>query len=50
MAGRAIFGKPVDRPMAGGALITAHVVPVFQGKLVVFELESSEVRGPSIWI
>jgi len=45
MAGRAMFGKPVGDLASGGALITTHVVPVFQGKLVIFDLESSAVSG-----
>lgn len=45
MAGQAMFGKPVRDLASGGTLITTHVVPVFQGSLVVFEVDSSAARG-----
>ena len=40
-----MFGKPIGTLTSGGALITAHIVPVFQRKLVVFEIIASAVRG-----
>ena len=45
MPGQAMFGKPVKDLTAGGTLITAHVVPVLKGELVVFELDSRAVTG-----
>src|SRR5262245_51798796 len=44
MAG-AFFGPPRDRPVAGGAHATVHVVPVFEGRLLAFDVLSEAARG-----
>lgn len=44
-AGRAFFGPPRDTVTAGGAHVTVYLVPVFEGGLVVFEVEAPEARG-----
>ena len=44
-AGRAFFGPPRDEVVAGGAHITVYLVPVYDGGLVVFDVEAREARG-----
>jgi hypothetical protein len=45
MASRAVFGPPLDQPVRGGLHVSVHVVPVFEGRLVVFDIESHAARG-----
>jgi hypothetical protein len=44
-AGRAFFGPPSGSFVPGGTHITVYLVPVFQGGLVVFDVEAKEARG-----
>ena len=44
-AGRAFFGPPRDAVVSGGAHITVYLVPVYDGGLVVFDVEAREARG-----
>ncbi len=45
MPHRAIFGPPKETPAAGGLLVTVHLVPVFEGRLLAFDLAQPHVRG-----
>lgn len=45
MSGHAIFGPPAGDLTEGGAHITVNLVPVFQGRLVAFDVTASEARG-----
>lgn len=41
----AFFGPPRDHPAAGGTHVTVHVVPVFEGRLVAFDIRNDAARG-----
>ena len=45
MAERAIFGPPIARPVEGGTLLSVHVLPVHEGRLVAFDISAPEARG-----
>lgn len=42
---QAFFGKPQDSFVPGGAHVAVYLVPVFEGRLVVFDVEAPGVRG-----
>jgi hypothetical protein len=42
---RAFFGPPRDGPASGGLQVSVHLVPVFEGRLVVFDVSSAVARG-----
>ncbi|MFN0093927.1 MAG: hypothetical protein ACKVVT_04010 [Dehalococcoidia bacterium] len=42
---RAIFGPPKGDPVRGGLHVTVHLVPVFQERLVAFDLDQGPIRG-----
>ncbi|MEO6397955.1 MAG: hypothetical protein ABIP13_05770 [Tepidiformaceae bacterium] len=42
---KAFFGPPVARPVPGGTQLTIYLVPVFEGRLAVFDVEAPEVHG-----
>lgn len=41
----AYFGPPASGFVAGGTHITVNLVPVFEGRLVVFDVAAKEARG-----
>lgn len=41
----AYFGRPNESFVAGGTHITVYLVPVFEGRLVVFDVSAREARG-----
>jgi hypothetical protein len=41
----AYFGPPNESFVAGGTHITVYLVPVFEGRLVVFDVSAPEARG-----
>ncbi len=43
--GRAFFGPPRATVTPGGAHLTVYLVPVFEGGLVVFDVDAREARG-----
>lgn len=43
--GRAFFGPPSGDIVPGGTHLTVYLIPVFEGGLVVFDVESKEARG-----
>jgi hypothetical protein len=45
MTSRAYFGLPQTGFVPGGTHITVYVVPVFEGRLVVFDVSAREARG-----
>jgi len=45
MASRAFFGPPLQGFVDGGTHITVYMVPVFEGRLVVFDVSAKEARG-----
>ena len=45
MSTGAFYGKPQQRPVAGGMHVTVHLVPVSQGRLVVFDVVADQARG-----
>jgi hypothetical protein len=45
MPRQAFFGPPRDTFVAGGAHITVYLVPVFEGRLVVFDVDEAAARG-----
>lgn len=45
MARQAFFGKPTAGLTAGGAHISVYLVPVFRGRLVVFDVAARQARG-----
>ncbi len=45
MSSLAFFGPPQQGASTGGAMITVHLVPVFEGGLVVFDLRSSDKQA-----
>lgn len=42
---RAFFGPPRGEPTRGGAQVTISLVPVFEGRLVAFDVSAREARG-----
>ncbi|MEP7216105.1 MAG: hypothetical protein ABI782_07615 [Anaerolineaceae bacterium] len=42
---KAFFGPPVSGPVPGGTQLTVYLVPVFEGRLVVFDVQAQEARG-----
>lgn len=42
---QAFFGQPQKAFVPGGAHIAAYVVPVFEGRLVVFDVAAEQARG-----
>lgn len=42
---QAYFGKPSHTFVPGGAHIAVYIVPVFEGRLVVFDVAASAARG-----
>jgi hypothetical protein len=45
MTNHAFFGPPRETFVAGGAHIAVYLVPVFDGRLVVFDVTAEEARG-----
>jgi hypothetical protein len=45
VSSRALFGPPQRTAAKGGLQVTVHLVPVFEGRLVAFDVSSGEVRG-----
>jgi hypothetical protein len=45
MPGRAFFGPPSDGFVSGGAHISVYLVPVYNGRLVVYDVQAKEARG-----
>lgn len=45
MSRQAFFGKPTGGLMAGGAHISVYLVPVYQRRLVVFDVAARQARG-----
>lgn len=41
----AFFGRPQAAPVDGGFHVTIHLVPVFDGRLVVFDVTAAVARG-----
>ena len=41
----AFFGRPFDALVAGGTHIAVYLVPVFEGRLAVFDVAAREARG-----
>ena len=42
---QAFFGKPATTFVPGGAHVAVYLVPVFEGRLVVFDVAASAARG-----
>lgn len=42
---KAIFARPERAPVRGGAYVSAYLVPVFEGRLVAFDVTAPEARG-----
>ena len=42
---KAFFGPPVSGPVPGGTQLSIYLVPVFEGRLVAFDVEAPEARG-----
>lgn len=42
---QAFFGKPSNTFVPGGAHVAVYLVPVFEGRLVVFDVAASAARG-----
>lgn len=42
---QAYFGKPAKTFVPGGAHVAVYLVPVFEGRLVVFDVQASAARG-----
>ena len=42
---QAFFGKPASTFVPGGAHVAVYVVPVFEGRLVAFDVAASAARG-----
>jgi hypothetical protein len=42
---QAYFGKPAPTFVPGGAHVAVYLVPVFEGRLVVFDVAASAARG-----
>jgi hypothetical protein len=45
VSSRALFGPPQRTAAKGGLQVTVHLVPVFEGRLVAFDVSSGEVHG-----
>lgn len=45
MTSRAFFGRPQPGFSDGGTHITVYLVPVYDGRLVVFDVSAKEARG-----
>ena len=45
MAANALFGPPVQAFTPGGAHIAVHLVPVFAGAVVAFDVSARDARG-----
>ncbi len=45
MTSRAFFGKPQAGVVDGGAQIAVYLVPVYEGRLVVFDVKAKQARG-----
>ncbi len=43
--GQAYFGKPATTFVPGGAHVAIYLVPVYEGRLVVFDVAASAARG-----
>ena len=42
---KAFFGQAVGSPIEGGTMLTVYLVPVFEGRLVCFDVTAKEARG-----
>ena len=42
---KAYFGPPVSGSVPGGTQLSIYLVPVFEGRLVAFDVEAREARG-----
>lgn len=42
---QAYFGKPANTFVPGGAHVAIYVVPVFEGRLLIFDVQASAARG-----
>lgn len=42
---KAFFGPPVPGPAPGCTQLSIYLVPVFQGRMVAFDVEAAEARG-----
>lgn len=42
---KAFFGPPVSGPVPGGTQLSIYLVPVFEGRLVAFDVEAQAARG-----
>ncbi len=42
---KAFFGPPVAGPVPGGTQLSIYLVPVYEGRLVAFDVEAREARG-----
>jgi hypothetical protein len=42
---QAYFGRPTDTFVTGGTHIAVYLVPVFEGRLVVFDVSANAARG-----
>ncbi len=42
---QAYFGKPASTFVPGGAHVAVYVVPVFEGRLLIFDVAASAARG-----
>ena len=45
MATRAFFGPPRNGPVEGGLQVSVHLVPVWDGRLLIFDVDAAPVRG-----
>lgn len=45
MPARAFFGPPRPGFVTGGTHISVYLVPIYQGRLVVFDVQAREARG-----
>lgn len=45
MASKAIFGRTERTLVRGGAHVSVYLVPVFEGRLVAFDVTAEEARG-----
>lgn len=45
MSQQAFFGKPATTFVPGGAHVSVYVVPVLQGRLLIFDVAASAARG-----
>ena len=42
---KAFFGPPVSGPVPGGTQLSVYLVPVFEGRLVCFDVTAREAQG-----